>query len=406
MLPSLLLAALLAVTVRQDTALRSGCDPDDSVIAQLTAGETVQVRFALAGSSTPCYKIATATAAGYVRADLLDGLEQFIAERNRASLSVESVKITRVEVDTVQKQASAAVGTAGPLGGVAKLIDAGQPQAALAMLEPALQRPQPDPNALVLAGVAAWRGDDPNKALGYWRTALNLRPDPNLQKLYDKVCRETAGDRSGQRTIGTRVTLRYEGETVPPEVAREMLEALDSEYARISSQIGCRAEERITAIVQSRDAYLKTTGAAEWSGGQYDGRIRIALVDEGPSVGPRTRRAFAHELVHACLSSLGSWPSWFHEGFAQKFSGDRLSRDELDHLQRSIRAGEIPRLEKLAGSWAGLSPAQARAAYTVALRAADIFLEAYSTDGLRNLINTPARFPQVTEALNRRLELR
>jgi hypothetical protein len=401
-----ILVLLAAVTLRQDAQLRTGCDPDSGVIASVKAGEPAQIRFALAGSATPCYKITTSAGTGYVQATLLEGLDQFLAERNNASTALDSIKITRVEVDTVQRRAAAAVESNGRLSGAVRLIETGQPQAALASLEPVLQSGNPDPNALVLAGVAAWRGDEPAKALGYWKTALEIRPDPALKNLYDKVQRETAGDRSGRKSVGMRVTLRYEGDIVSPEIAREMLNALDSEYHRISSQLGCRAEERLTAIVQSRDAYLKTTGAAEWSGGQFDGRIRIALAPDEINVGPRTRRMFAHELVHACLSSLGSWPSWFHEGMAQKLSGDRLAGLALQRVQDRIRAGEAPRLEKLGQNWSRMSAANAELAYALSLRAADVFMEDYASIGVRNVLANPGRFGEITSSINRRLELR
>lgn len=402
--PALFLLA--AVTLREDAPLRSGCEADDSVVASAKAGETVQIRFALAGSATPCYKVTTSAGTGYVNGGLLDGLDHFVNERNRASMSVDSIKVTRVEVETVQKRAAIQVEANGPLASAVKLIESGQPQAALASLEQVLKSSRTDPNALVLAGVAAWRGDEPRKALTYWRAALDIRRDPGLQQLYDKVERENAGDRSGQRTVGMRVTLRYEGQSVTAEVAREMLDALDSEYARISSRLGCRAEERLTAIVQSRDAYLKTTGAAEWSGGQFDGKIRIALVDGEDRVGPRTRKVFAHELVHACLASLGSWPSWFHEGLAQKFSGEKLSADEIQRVRAARRSGALPSLEKLGNNWSRMTPGQAAGAYALSLRAADLLVDEHGDGGIRNVLASPARFAEMTKTLDERLELR
>src|SRR6185369_16932074 len=103
--------------------------------------------------------------------------------------------------------------------------------------------------------------------------------------------------------------------------AREMLATLDQEFFRISGQLGCKAEEKIVAIAQSRSAYRKTTDAAEWNGGQFDGRIRVPVYD-GQAMDASMRRALAHETTHACLSMLGKWPSWFHEGLAQRLSGD------------------------------------------------------------------------------------
>ena len=68
--------------------------------------------------------------------------------------------------------------------------------------------------------------------------------------------------------------MRYEAGAIGADTAREIVAVLDREFARISSELGCVAEERIVAIAQSPEAYRKTTDAAEWSGGQFEMCIR------------------------------------------------------------------------------------------------------------------------------------
>ena len=388
---------LAAVTLRQDAPLRSGCETDDHVIGQAKAGMAAEIRFALAASA--CYKISTEAGTGYVRASDLDGLETFEAERSRALLTRETARAARQEMRNIPKAVSVTLTPNGPLAAAMKLLDANQPAAALASLDPMLKRPHKDPALLFVAGFAALRNDDTRQALDYWRESLELRPDPNLRRIYDNLLRETQADRSTQKAVGMRVNLRYEADTVTPAQAQEMLNALDSEYARISDQLGCRAEERITAIVQSRAAYLRTTGAEEWSGGQYDGRIRVSLVDEN-GVGPKTRRSFAHELVHACLASMGQWPAWFHEGMAQKLAGDRLSARDQQMLDTLARAHQLPSLNALSPTMAGSNTQAVVIAYSLSLRAADRIMEKYSAYGIRNILNNPAKFREITQTLD------
>ncbi len=57
--------------------------------------------------------------------------------------------------------------------------------------------------------------------------------------------------------------MRYQSSVVKAETARDMAGALDHEFARVSDELGCHADERVVAIVQSRDAYRKATEAAE-----------------------------------------------------------------------------------------------------------------------------------------------
>ncbi len=149
-------------------------------------------------------------------------------------------------------------------------------------------------------------------------------PTKDCQRFTPRVQHESESDRSGDKLYGIHVALRYEGQALPADTARAILATLDSDFASVAAQLGCRSDERIVAIVQSREAYMRTTGAAEWSGGQYDGRIHIAWTD-GSSVGPQMQRALAHELVHACLTSLPSgsrpWPALAAGGAGAKALG-------------------------------------------------------------------------------------
>ncbi len=97
---------------------------------------------------------------------------------------------------------------------------------------------------------------------------------------------------------------------------------------------------------QSREAYRKTTDAAEWSGGQFDGRIRVPVLDRQGMDAPM-RHVLAHEVTHACLAMLGSWPAWFQEGLAQKLSGDALAPAWRQKLAEMARLLTVPRLTNL-----------------------------------------------------------
>ena len=294
------------------------------------------------------------------------------------------------------------------LNRAAQLLRSNQPQQALQILETIAKRHGNNPDVLLLAGVAAYRSDQLRAALDYCKQSLDLRPNPTLAQFYATLQREAAGDKSGEKLYGNRVLVRYEGATLAADVARTAVAMVDSEFTRISSQLGCPAEERLVVIVQSRDAYLKTTGAAEWSGGLYDGRIRISLAD-GQSIGPLMRRELAHEIAHACLTNIPSgpspWPAWLQEGLAQKFSGEVLAPEARAELRRLAEAHQIPKLEGLAQNWSRLNTGNARIAYSLALAAVDQLFESYASTGIRNVLNNPDRLGQVTAELDKRLGL-
>jgi len=397
-----LLLYLFAVTVKQDqTVLRAGCGDDEPVVARLAAGTPVEVRFALADGSA-CYKVQAGDAVGYVVGHDLAGLDEFDRERQGGQGVTETPEAS---ASAVPRNANIAIRTSDPLVDKAsQLLNQNQPRAALDLLGPSLREGRPGADVLLVAGLAAYRADDLRAALEYWEKSLAERPNPQLEALYQRVTRELHADASGAKLYGYRFELRYEGTALPADVARNMVSALDEEFTRISAQLGCAANDRIPVIVQSREAYLRTTGAAEWTGAEYDGRIHVALL-EGTSMGAATRRVFAHEIVHACLANLGRWPSWLHEGLAQKLSGDVLDSSSRVELEGMIQQHEVPKLERLADSWSRMDGARARVAYHLALAAADALYDSYAAYGIANLLRNPERLPQVSAELDRKLGL-
>lgn len=403
------LVFLAALAVKQDqTPLKSGCEAGDEIIATLAAGTPVEVRFRLADGSD-CFKVAATVdgkpIVGYVGASALSNVDQFEKQRTDAVSLDASRALNPVEAES--KKVVARSGNP-EVQRASQLIEANQPSQALEILEQALKRDPKNPDLLLIAGLAAYRADQARVALDYWKQSLDLVPNEALTSLYERVRQESQADRSGDKLYGLHVALRYEGQTLAADTARAVVSTLDQEFSRISSLLGCWSGERIVAIVQSREAYLRTTGAAEWSGGQYDGRIHISWM-EGSDVSPEMRRRLAHELVHACLTNLsaGSSPSpaWLQEGLAQKLSGDTLSTATRDRLRQLAEAHQIPRLEDLRQNWSRMSTENARIAYSLALAAADALYDNYSSYGIRNVVTNPQILQQVTAEIDKKLGL-
>jgi tetratricopeptide (TPR) repeat protein len=302
----------------------------------------------------------------------------------------------------VVRSSDAAVNRAG------QLLNRSQPSQALELLRAAIQRHPRDPDVLLLAGLAAYRSDQLGAALGYWTQSLDLAPNAALNAIYEDAKREAQADRSGDQLYGTHIALRYEGGALSAGTARSMLSTLEEDYSRISAQLGCTSNERIVAIVQSREQYMRGTSAADWSGGHYDGRIHVAWT-VGPESGPRMERALAHELVHACLASIPSgsslWPIWLQEGLAQKLSGDTLQPPAREQLRQLAATHEIPRLENLGQDWFCMPRQDAVAAYNLSLAAVDALYADYAANGIRKILTNPETLPNITADLDAQLGL-
>ena len=435
-------AAREAVVNRDGVPLTASCDASARVLATLGEGQRVKFRFALSGSSSGCYSVSAEVDGqehrGYLAKDAVSGLEEFEESRREAShqrwvnsairtIGLDPTPNLRKEPDTTSLAARAKLLEAAGLLEDGKAAEAEQliaqsglpadnrnaailrarallkltrPREAFDVIDDALRTHGNDADLLAMAGLSRLQLDDIPAAKSYLEQSLAIQPSPSIQSVLRRVERESAADVSSQKSYGTRFALRYEGGQLDPRSARELTQVFDREVTRISQELGCNSNDRLAVIIQSRENYSATTGAADWSGGRYDGRIRIALAPGG-SVDAETTRTFSHEYTHACLASLGNWPSWLHEGIAQRMAGDSPHPRQLQLLQQLGQAGQLPKLRNLAGGWARLDTRSARVAYTVALVAVQKLYGRYQTYGVRTLLAQPSRLPQITQELDK-----
>ena len=361
------------LTVKADqTPLRAACGEAGEPIAVLPAGKKVRLRFVLSASPSPCYAVTADVEGrhlkGFVSREGVDGIEPFERSRRQASSDLPSTGTVSIEEAIGDElkisgfSPSEMAGTAGFSGAAPHVKDAlrkagemferqefeeaerllaalgpepGDPsvpvyraQALLRLarvdsahrvIQAALRTYPEHPGILASAGLALYFRDDLRRARSHLKRSLALSPNAGVGALVRKIDRELAGDKSGQVTYGTRFVLRYEDQSLSPADARRVRDAFESEVSRISFQLGCESGERVAVILQNGENFRKTTGSAKWSGGSYDGKIRIVL-GEGGIVNDQVRRSLSHEFVHACLTRRGSWPGWFHEGVAQHLS--------------------------------------------------------------------------------------
>lgn len=423
-------------------ALTTRCGVTATALTELSEGDSVALRFAIAGADDRCYAVTAVKGGqsfkGYVPKAAVAGAEQFEQSRKDASrqrlvsATVDSLAPAAPKVQGAPLKSKAAdegpppemppmpesllnrigdfvranqlenanrvfeeAGIARHSPGAAMiraklLLDHSRPAEALRSLKPALQLSPKNASLLAMAGVSAYQADRLGDSLDYLQASLKEDRNPYVQQLHDRVSQEVAGDQSHDRVSGTRFTLRYEGEALPDAVARQLTTAFDREITEISYKLGCRFREKLAVVVQSRENYQRTTGAAEWSGGQFNGRIHIALMRRD-YFDEQARQTFAHEIVHACLAKLGPMPAWIHEGLAQRLSGQTLPAQSRDALRTLARSGRLPQLSKLGLGWSGFSSGQAAVAYSTALAAADYLYRRYGDSGLRRILKDPAK---------------
>ncbi len=357
--------------------LRSGCDPASAVVGRLEGGTPVTLGYSISGEHGRCFHVSANGQKGFVFASSITTLEEYEKARLAATDS-ELPQILRAEIRKIREETPA-----DPVvSPILAALESGRPAQALRLIESSLLPRLPeDPNALALAGLAAFQSDDTRKAEMYWERSLALRHNPQIATLLARLRAERDTDSGQHSTSSSRFVLRYDGRALPPHEAASLLSALDGELDRIDRALGCPSAEPITVIVQGREAFRAATGTGVWNAGLFDGRIRVPVFEGAPPA--ELRRTLAHELVHACLARRGIRERWLHEGLAMRWSGERPAPQALQQARQSDRLPE----------WDDSSPEMVRLFYAWAWLAVEHLYQTRGEQGVRELLRNPAALP-------------
>ena len=130
-------------------------------------------------------------------------------------------------------------------------------------------------------------------------------------------------------------------------------------------------------MLYTEKQFRDITLAPEWSGGIYDGRIRVPAA--GAAQSPQLfERVLVHELTHAIIASLvpRGIPTWLHEGLAQHFEGD----DAAAARRRLKPVGVVIPLRYLEGNFSHFTADQAMVAYDQSLVIVDMLIQRGTVD--------------------------
>ncbi len=226
-----------------------------------------------------------------------------------------------------------------------------------------------------LAGWAYYGLNKIDQAVGEWKRALALRPDPEVQAALDKAQRDRQEEESYKENESSHFTLRYSG-AAEPALARDVLRTLEAHFSAIESELSFTPPDSIGVVLYTQQAFADITRAPGWVGALNDGRIRVPV--QGLSgVTPELSRVLKHELTHSFVGqkTRGHAPTWIQEGLAQWMEGKR-SGDNADVLAQVYKEGHAASLGQLEGSWMGLPSDAAGYAYTWALANIEYIVQA------------------------------
>lgn len=190
----------------------------------------------------------------------------------------------------------------------------------------------------VLSGELYYAAEDLPRALASYREASAIAADPALEQRIERIERELAAKGTAHELSSRRFHVYFDG----PEnaaIGRVVLHALERSYDDLRRDFAV-ADFTVPAILYPGRSYLEVTGAPDWSGGLYDGKIRLP-VGGLATIDAVFLRSIKHELAHAFVARAGgnAVPRWLHEGLAQHHEGRKVAEFGLSPVERAALAG-------------------------------------------------------------------
>lgn len=260
--------------------------------------------------------------------------------------------------------------------------------------------PDDSPLAADIAKLEGWAYYGANKldlAIEQWKRAEKLRPDPDVEQALEKAQRDKDEEESYREGETAHFQLKYYGGAAP-ELAREILRALEDDFNDLESQLDYTPPDQISVILYTEQAFGDITRAPGWAGAINDGRIRIP-VQGLTRVTPDLARVLKHELTHSFVGqkSRGRAPTWLQEGIAQFMEGRRSAAD-AGALVDAAAAGAIPSLSAMEGSWMGQPENSVALDYAWSLAVVESIVQSGGMTDIGRLLDRVAAAPSTEDA--------
>jgi hypothetical protein len=257
-------------------------------------------------------------------------------------------------------------------------------------------------DASALLGEVQYRRGHVREAIATYEAALAHAPDDPLfpDRLAEWRKDVQVSDRFYE-SRGAHFRVLFEG-PADEALARRAVEMLEAAYWRVGGALGAYPTQTITVVLYTQEQFRDVTRSPEWSGGTYDGRIRVPV--RGALGSPaELERVLVHEFVHAVVATLGGpqVPLWLNEGLAVVF--------EPGGMETATRVLAVaparPRLADLHGSFGGLGRAEATVAYALSAVAVRRMLDLRGAPAVTALLQDLARGAEFAAAFRQRMAM-
>lgn len=253
-----------------------------------------------------------------------------------------------------------------------------------------------------LLGELQYRAGRTREAIATYEAALKLAPGSAVfaNRLAEWNKSSQLQDRFYE-SRGAHFSVLFEG-PADEDTARRSVELLEAAYWRIGGALRTYPPRVITVVLYTDQQFQDITKSPAWSGGLYDGQIRVP-VRNALNRPVELERVLAHEFVHAVVAMLAgrAVPQWLNEGLATVYQPGGMEEAQAEAARFSGR----PPLSQLEGSFRGLPDAAVGLAYAHSALAVRRMIDLRSADAVVTLLQDLARGVAFPTAFHQRIGL-
>ncbi|HZV83035.1 MAG TPA: tetratricopeptide repeat protein [Geobacteraceae bacterium] len=215
------------------------------------------------------------------------------------------------------------------------------------------------------------------QALELLEKALVLKADfPAASGLAAKVRRELDVEKSMDKGYSSRFVISYDAE-VRSHLAGDILSALEDAYSTVGRDLSLFPAMRIPVILYTRKDYRTVTSGPDWSGGLYDGKIRLP-VGGADQLSEQLKGVLYHEYTHVVVQEIthGNCPTWLNEGLAE-LEGRKIFNQSLGELGKAAKQSQYIPFNRLEKGFTDLASREAALAYQQSYALVNFMVSSY-----------------------------
>ncbi|MEW6488223.1 MAG: hypothetical protein AB1578_09960 [Thermodesulfobacteriota bacterium] len=246
------------------------------------------------------------------------------------------------------------------------------------------------------------------EARAAWVRAGELVPGlPGLAERLGRLEREFSAEVRMQEIEGYDFIVRHEEGVGAALGGFDLRSVLDETRQRVGNAFDHWPRRRIVVLLYTPESYRNVRSETPlWSGGLYDGKIRIPVPAAG--VDPEAvRYIVAHEYTHAVVDDLskGRCPRWLNEGLAELQAARHSGRNRVAEVRERARRSPPTPWRALDAALQGSSAELVRHRYDEAHSAVAYLTETHGFWRLRAVLAALGEGGGVETAVSREFHL-